>query len=299
MNLFPKSNYELILYQTETCYNQSDQDSSIEFSLCRKEGDTYIQCFYPVTCRELLCQALGYFLSTGIKVNNHDVFASNELVNITALSIYLNSSDECNLSKNIHLLNNLEIQLNKEPTQIYDCSNNNYLVLLSSFWLQSGLTLSIYSYFLRLLTYKTCFGTMMKLLDKIDTVIEDYLGYDMDRLRYFRKNIDIMFLLQHMDEVLGDSPITGVNDKEYFSKIEKQNDPTTSTLFVLTHNNSKMKEVDFYASNIGDFGGFSTFAETVYYLKEVVKAGYELTPGYAGSPFELWAYNYVLLTQDK
>ena len=296
MDYFPTSKYRLVLFGAGTTYYQSYQDSSIEFSLCRKEGDIYVQTFDFVTCRELLCKALEYSLCPDVKISDCDTFRFSDLSNVTAMSIYLDDDDAYNLSRNLKLLTALEEHLNIEPTQIYDCSDNNYLVLLSPYWLKAGLTLSIYSFLLRLLTYCTYFSTMQELFDEISYHVVDEIGSDMSRLEYFKENVDILLLLENIDTVLGDSPITGINDEEF---IRKAINCDTSTDFILHHKDNKNEELQFWLSNAEDYNGFNTFTKSVSTLREEEEAGSEIYLGCLGNPFELWAYNYVLLTQGK
>lgn len=273
-------------------YNQSPQSSDIEFCMLQRKATegTFKELHYKVKCREYLGDAnIAAHLNRktpkiyGFELNGR--MALNESI----FSLHLEKNSHDNLRSNIRLLNRLERKLNISETELYLTDYGYILVSIGSpFWMKSPLLVSIYSFILRALTYrKSSKRKLSSYLKDISPSVSDYI--------YAKRltRLDLEFLLLNIDEVLGENPISGIDDSILIPSKAFSNSENVFLKYI--NYNNKINHTQFGVwtthSNHG-FNNLNTNLKNVENLKT-------LDIGYPHGAF--WAINYsnILLRNNK
>lgn len=202
-------------------YNQYDQVSSIQYTLCIKSADgKYLEQFKPVTCRELWSDAILHGL-LGVKSYEIFGFYTNKPINVDnyALSIYMNEEVVNTFIHNIRIMDRFFSKQGLEKCKIYrtnlsDGYTSNLLIEFDRFWITSPILASIHSLFFRACSYRDITeSTFRKLIVRLineDNSDDVYLNSVVNTLGLNK----LVFILKEMTK---EHPITGIND-EYIKK---------------------------------------------------------------------------------
>lgn len=139
-------------------YNEIFQKKKIGFSFCNKEGNVLKQMFHWVICRDFLSDAL-VAEEWKIKVNKYDFRYDPAKQQIdrdkTRLLLkFYNLEDVEYLLHNLFRLNNIERSNGLLRTTIKKVEEDTYLVEGSKMWLNSTFSLHLYTFLLKVMSYK-------------------------------------------------------------------------------------------------------------------------------------------------
>lgn len=221
-------------------YNQLYQAIDTKFSFCKRiKEDHYEELFTPVLCRDYLSDAVVQ--SQVGRLPDCEVFGFrlDEEIDTSELMLRVVCSDKKAFLKNVKFIKGLEKKYPKlkKPLQVYETSHADSLVLVGDpLWVKNSLTISLLTFLIRICNTKVINpGTTINTFTK--EFIKQYSAYDDSH--YASEVIDQLdnfnFLIRHIDEILGDNPLTGVDDEEFLENRYIFETESSSESF---HNNS-------------------------------------------------------------
>jgi len=208
-------------------YNQLQQNSEIEWSfLNRVKGkkNSFKELFLKVKCREYFG---GAVVCANLDIDTPKIYGfslKDKRLSLkeTLLSVSLPKADIPNFLEHLPLLRKIEKQMGIKMTRKYSTQHNDAdytkLVLIGDKkWVSSPLLISIYTQIIRSFTYKTTTTSFKSHIKELITKIA--YGNDVIIFQSIEsKGVDLMHLLINIDKVLGDNPLTGLNDAYLRSK---------------------------------------------------------------------------------
>lgn len=211
----------------ESPYTQSGQTSDIEFSILnRVNKNSFRELHYQVKCREYLGDAnvAAHLNKDTPIIYGFRLVGERMPLDESLFSLSVKEDSYNNLIANMHIINDLEKEmkiLKKDQSKLFDTGLFNQLtgrkklVLVGpSDWMKSPLTVSLYSFIIRILTYKQGHDTIEDFLKK-----SNITGSDSSYCTRL-KNLNVRFLLKNIDEVLGENPVSGINDDFLYNSEE-------------------------------------------------------------------------------
>lgn len=217
-------NLEII---TQHCYyNQNPQTSEIQWAFLNRipgEKDSFKELHLQVKCREYFGDAV---VCAHLDIDTPAIYGFrlvNKRVSIeeTLLSVSLPSNESLGFIKHLSILRKFERQMGIKITKCYSTQHTDEdsvkLVLVGDKkWVSSPLLIAIYTQILRSFTYHTPTSSYSA---HIKALITEYSGNDRDTFSNIHySGIDLLHLLLNIDRVLGDNPLTGLNDLELKAK---------------------------------------------------------------------------------
>lgn len=209
----------------KSLYNQNPQTSEIKFSLLKRKGRfSFEELHYHVQCREyfgdtLFAAHLDKDLPTiyGFSLRGKRMSLDETIFSISLPNSPDNNNGYTSFIRGLKLLRNLEkimgIPLkNRSKYYLTDKKedNNDKLVVVSpKEWSYSTLLISLYTFILRLTTYKV--NETLSLKKYMREVEKSYNGNDVGLINRLDL-LDINFLLKNYKEILGSDSMTGLDD---------------------------------------------------------------------------------------
>lgn len=204
-------------------YNQYIQESSIRFTLCKRDSDNnFMEQFKPVTCREIWSDAISHGL-LGVASPEMYGFYTDSPINVDeyALSIYMDSDVVEAFIHNIRIMDKFFNKQGLEKCKIYRTTLStpdkvNLLILFDRFWITSPVLASLHSLFFRACSYDMTASTFRALiikLIKVDNVDTIFLEKVITTLGLNK----LVFILK---EITKENPVTGVNDEYIIPKLQ-------------------------------------------------------------------------------
>lgn len=287
-------------------YNQNPQNANIQFSLLNRDGKGFKELHYHVKCREyfgdsLLAAKFDKDLPNiyGFKLINKRQCLEHTLISASIYTDTHEGIDHYNqFLKGVKILRKLEKTMGiplKERSEYRSTDkkvdgSSKIVIISPKEWQHSPMLLSLYTFILRLTTYivpDTC--NSFKLY--ANYVHSNFTGTDKNYITTLNK-IDFDFLLKNYIEIMGDAPLTGLDDTIIASNF---NENSSDTSYGFNYDASRYEgassnqEASFSTYNNHARHGIITFANSV------------TGEAYTHSPREIgfkWACNYKRL-KDK
>jgi hypothetical protein len=204
-------------------YNQISQTSEIHWSfLNRVKGDkwSFQELFLKVKCREYLGDLVvcGNLDIDVPMIYGMSLRKKRISIKETLLSVSLYQESVPTFIKNMKYLRRIEKSMGIPMTRIYSTQHqgafDTRLVLIGDKkWVSSPLLISIYSLIIRAMTYSLR-GNSFKSHIKALVISSWSYGNDAQAFKTIDRNgVDLIHLLQNIDKVISDNPLTGLNDE--------------------------------------------------------------------------------------
>jgi hypothetical protein len=277
-------------------YNQIPQTSDIQWSFLNRvkgEKDSFEELFLNVKCREffgdlVVCGNLNIDTPSiyGLRLKDKRISVKK-----TLLSVSMNEGDVEGFAKRLRFLRQIEGAMGIKKTRIYPTQHNatdyTKLVLVGDKkWISSPLLISLYTAIIRSLTYSF---SKLTFKDHINELITGSYSYGNDACTFKRLKdceVDIVHLLTNIDVVLGDNPLTGLNDTKLI--VDKKYIKTESDSVGLSH----LGRITYWSTyNNHSQHGLMTFLDKIRYAP----AGRPIADGIGAG----WANNYKNLKEQE
>lgn len=233
-----KINYKPFKHMTE-----NQQESSIRFSPLVIKDDVFEELWYPVSCRDkmqnlpmLLVQP--YITPECCRFQFKDVDLIKYQGDRQYLLVSFEHKDEydCFLDK-LELLNDLEEKCNFSISEVIYSNRNKrkdspltheIILSIDLDWVKSPLYLSLFTFLCRCLSYSFLQETDWDLrLREMHDIWNENVSIDYDvtgdegifTSAFVNKTLNLEVLLSERDRILGDDPLTGLNDKAIIGAI--------------------------------------------------------------------------------
>lgn len=289
-------------------YVQSPQTSSIKFSPVYISNDEYYQGWYNVKCRDKMNDLPAIIhLGANIPPINGFWFYEPELFENYGDTLMISVSfgnyrDELSFKEKFKLFTDFEERYGLIKSEIFSTQKERtFLIKSDMFWCQSVLTISLYTFLLRTLSYgeisKSKFGkeydaTVNTKLEELLSVLCKYYNYYRDEFfgidglaskLLIETLTDLDTLMRYIPYLLIDNPISGLNDKELMDYIINKDKEDSQRLQSVTfkYENSKMlpisAKVNWCRSTIHCDSGFYSLLKHVLYNLKSLKLGGRLS----------------------
>ena len=202
-------------------YNQNTQTSDIEFSLLNRDGGGFKELHYQVRCREYLgdCVVASYVDRNTPRIYGFELVNKRAAIDETLLSITGSQITLERVIRKLKVIIDLEKQIGlkeDEYTQIYGTQFSDKLVIVGNkVWMSSPVMISLYTLVIRCLTYDT---RCVKVVNLLKEISKKY-GIAVDGTQLYRifNNylFDFPFFFANWRDILGDNPLTGLNDDQF------------------------------------------------------------------------------------
>ena len=280
---------KILPYTKNYSYSEESQDVNTRFSLLNKiDKSTFQELCGPVKCRDFFGEAL---VSSKIEYILPSIygFKVDEFWKLRSPYIYLYFDvNKDNFLNKVHILNDIEREhfKSKMLTRFFVVDEERLVIKVCPVWVKSPILLSLFTFIVRLFTYSSSsFNNLEELLNYCKLNTEK----DGDYIKNIQKYIDISLFLSNYKSILGDNPLTGINDKEIINLI-KQGQTSFYHKNKYTEQNSSWT-----ISYQHNMHGMVTCAKNISRLlndKELALKG-TLVVGFD------WAYNYFTLIGDS
>lgn len=294
-------------------YNQNSQTSDIQFALLKRLGpDSFEELHYHVKCREYLGDTLlaayadkdtsliyGFSLSDGKRMAlDETIFSISLPTRFDPDKISYES-----FIKGISIIRKLEktmgVPLKSRSTYYLTdkkVDNKDKLVVVSpKEWSYSPLLISLYTFVLRLTTYKVS-DKAVSLRRYMKEVSSIYSGTDINYIEYL-SGLDINFLLSNYVEILGDAPLTGLDDSKIlevaFASIHAYDDNVSIEYDCSNYGKSTNEEAFWSLYKNHNLHGVVSFANCIQ--KDETRRNHYLK---ASEINYKWAKNYMRLLES-
>lgn len=251
----------LDVLSTYNDYNQLYQSIDTKFSFCKRIGeDHYEELFTPVLCRDYLSDAVVQSQVGRLPDCEIFGFRLDEEIDTSELILRVVCTNKKAFLKNVKFIKKLEKEYPnlKKPLQVYETSHEDSVVLVGdSLWVKNSLTISLITFLIRICnTSVDNPGTTINTFTK--AFISQYSGYDDSEyahtIIYQLGNFN--FFVRNIDEILGDNPLTGIDDKRFLEDKYIFQTENSSEAF---HNNSGVLSFanyleNFRAMSVDDWG---------------------------------------------
>jgi len=218
----------LIPFEKNLCYIENDQKSSIKFAPVYQRYTNYHTAWSPVKCRDKM-NDLPSILATGCKVSLINGFTFNtpevfdDYGDDLKIAVYLKPSNKKHFLKNFHIFNKFEENYGIKESKIEHLDNTEDALIIHSdmLWCKSPLTISVYTFLLRLITYCVKHKPEADMYDVIADIRDwwnaVYQGEDGDTCESLLNNpwYNLDVLMKNINYILSEAPLTGANDDVY------------------------------------------------------------------------------------
>jgi hypothetical protein len=285
---------------TENCYyNQISQTSEIKWSLLNRVGPKeFKELHLNVLCREyfgdaVVCSILDIdnppiygFSLIGKRSANDETLLSVCLSTVVARKNFIN---------HFHMLRQIERSMGISTTKIRKTQHPDKLVLIGDAkWSSSPLLISLYTQIIRSFTYVTPTTTFES---HIEALISGNLGWgnDVSAFKQFQSaGINLKHLLKNIDEVLGEDPLTGLEDLQLIDQKDRLEDEYTTVSLKHTAANGLKSTYNWCISYNHGNHGIVTFAHSI-----------EKCKAHSESPYQYsrigcsWVQNYMAIVKRE
>jgi len=264
----------------ESCtYNQNPQTSDITYSLLNRTGkNSFKELHYPVKCREYFGDSLVMAVADKDlpSIYGFRLINKRQALDETIFSVTLPTYDQNSIRVYDFFVNQLKylrkiekgmgIPL-KERSKFYeiDKSFNDYrkiVVVSPKEWQSSPLLISIYTLILRLFTYILHDDKMITLKKRMDSIADISGGVDGTYCTQV-KPIDIQFILNNYKAILGENPMTGLNDDVILDKVSSYS--TDDLVNFIKEIDNKEITINYSIANNHSQHGLVSFVDRVKY----------------------------------
>lgn len=250
-----------------------------------------------VRCREYLGQ-MCVAVAAGIDyrpTGDGEFFGSKAIRDKVALSIHILPCDYDNLQSNLYILNQLEdkfgfertillsgsLKKKREPrsysstdTITTSSSEEVHVILGDKNWNYSPLLFALYTQVIRVLTYPINLDApIVSLKDLSEWFVNTYsCSTDYRGMSSIKKYWDVDLFIDNYKEILGDSPLTGVDDKVFLEDIKGRHYVNSSIRGAYTIDNYELRGIVMEAGYFHGWSGLHSFYGSFTEFKNNIQA---------------------------